>query len=86
MSSVFVKIVYLLMATFCTLIGIKYKKVKNENFIFSLFFISMAFSWGWWGISTIFHNAEGYPPQWFFYFSNAPVFITTVLIVFNIKK
>ncbi len=86
MSSIFAKIIYLLMCTFCTLIGIKHEKIKNQGLLIRLFFLSLAFCWGFWGISTMFHNAEGYPPQWFFYLASTPIFIVTTIMIFKIKK
>ncbi len=86
MSSIIVKIIYLFMCTFCSLIGIKYKKAKNQDFLMLLFFLSLALCWGVWGISTMFHNAEGYPPQWLFYLSSTPVFLVTLVMVFKLKK
>lgn len=86
MSSVIVKIVYLLMSTFLIVLSAKYKTIKNKKTYIPIFFLSLAFCWGWWGVSTIFHNAEGYPPQWFFYLASTPIFVATALMVFKIKK
>ena len=86
MSSVIIKMVYLLMTTFLIALSFKYKKIKNHDIFIRLFFLALAFCWGWWGVSIIFHNAEGYPPQWFFYVASTPVFLVTAVMIFKIKK
>lgn len=80
------KMIYLLMCTFLIVLSIKYKKIKNKELFIRVFFLALAFCWGWWGVSTIFHNAEGYPPQWFFYLASTPVFLVTTVMIFKIKR
>ena len=60
--------------------------IKNKEKLIPLFFGTMAYCFCFWGVSSIFHTAEGYPPQWFFWVTVTPPFIAAVLIVFNIEK
>ena len=86
MSSFIIKLIYLFSGAFLGVGAAKRKKIKNTNFVLLALCSSMAFCFVFWGISTIFHLKEGYPPQWFFYLTSLPVFITSIIVLINIEK
>lgn len=86
MSSIIVKAIYLLTSAFLGIGSVKHKRLKNKPYLMLALCIAMAHCFAFWGISTIFHLSEGYPPQWFFYFTSTPVFLVSIAIILNIEK
>ena len=86
MSSILIKIIYLITSAILGVSSFKYKKIKNKKYLIPLLCIAMTHCFGFWGIATIFNSLEGYPPQWFFYFTSTPIFLVSLLLVFNIEK
>ena len=80
------KAIYLLIGSGLAISAIKFSLIKNKQYVIPGFLAMMAYCFSFWGISSIFHNAEGYPPQWFFYVTVMPVFASVVILVLNIKK
>jgi len=86
MNAILMKIMYLLMGSFLSVLAIKYKSINKNEILVPLFFGTMAYCFSFWGVSSIFHTSEGYPPQWFFWVTVTPPFLSAVLLVVNIKK
>ena len=86
MSSIIIKLIYLLTGAGLTIGALKRKNIKNKDNVILFLCLGMAFCFGFWGVSTIFHSIEGYPPQWFFYLTSVPVLISSILLVINIKN
>ena len=86
MTALATKIMYLLMGSFLSVLAIKYKSIKRKETLIPLFFGSMAYCFAFWGVSSIFHTSEGYPPTWFFWVTVLPPFFSAVLLVVNIIK
>ena len=80
------KILYLSIGGFLSVLAIKIKDVKHKEKLMPLFLGSMAYCFSFWGVSTIFHTSEGYPPQWFFWVSMSPSFVSSLLLIINIEK
>ena len=86
MNAILMKIMYIAIGSFLSVSVVKFKDIKNREKLVAIFLGTMAYCFCFWGISSIFHTAEGYPPQWFFWVTVTPSFISTVLLVVNIKR
>jgi len=86
MTSIFLKIIYLLIGSGLTILGIKYYKIdKKDKKIRAILFL-VAYCFAFWGISSLFHTSEGYPRTWFFYITTVPVLAIVFYSVLKIKK
>lgn len=86
MNAIAMKIMYLLMGSFLSVLAIKFKSINKKETLIPIFFGTMAYCFCFWGVSSIFHTSEGYPPQWFFWVTVTPPFISAILLVINISK
>ena len=77
---------YLSMASFFGVVGIKYKHLKKKNIIIPALMFILCYGFCFWGVSSLFHTIEGYPPTWFFYLTSTPVWIVSFWALINVKK
>ncbi len=57
--------------------------IINQKKLLSVTSLCIGFCWGIWGIFNLFHDSEGYPPQYMFYISGGVPLIPLIVSIYK---